>query len=86
MVAAVEKVAKARGVTMAQVALAWLLAQAGITAPIVGVTKMAQLDDALAALDLELSEEEIAEARSALCAASGDGHLGCKLATSAPAV
>jgi len=61
VVAAVEKVAKARGVAMAQVALAWLLAQDGITAPIVGVTKMEHLDDALAALDCELSVEEIAE-------------------------
>ena len=55
----VEKVAKARGVPMAHVATAWLLAQDGITAPIIGVSKMAHLDDAIAALDLELSEAEL---------------------------
>lgn len=55
----VEKVAMARGVPMAHVATAWLLAQDGITAPIIGVSKMAHLDDAIAALDLELSEAEI---------------------------
>jgi 1-deoxyxylulose-5-phosphate synthase len=56
----VEQVAKSRGVKMAQVALAWVLAQPGITAPIVGVSKAEQLEDALGALDLELSVEEIA--------------------------
>jgi aryl-alcohol dehydrogenase-like predicted oxidoreductase len=61
VVAAVERVAGARGVPMAQVALAWLLARPGITAPIVGVSKMAQLEDALGALDLVLTIEEVAE-------------------------
>jgi aryl-alcohol dehydrogenase-like predicted oxidoreductase len=55
----VERIAKARGVKMAQVALAWVLAQPGINAPIVGVTKAEQLEDALGALDVELSAEEI---------------------------
>jgi aryl-alcohol dehydrogenase-like predicted oxidoreductase len=61
VIEAVERLAKARGRPMAQVALAWLLAKPGITAPIVGVTKMAQLEDAIAALDLALSGEEMAE-------------------------
>jgi aryl-alcohol dehydrogenase-like predicted oxidoreductase len=59
VISEVEKVAMARGVPMAHVATAWLLAQDGITAPIIGVSKMAHLDDAIAALDLELSEAEI---------------------------
>ena len=49
----------ARGVSRAQVALAWLLAQPGVTAPIVGATKMAHLEDALAAVTLELEVGEI---------------------------
>jgi aryl-alcohol dehydrogenase-like predicted oxidoreductase len=54
----VDAVAKARGVTSSQVALAWLLRQKGVTAPIVGATKMAHLDDAVAAVTLELSDDE----------------------------
>jgi aryl-alcohol dehydrogenase-like predicted oxidoreductase len=55
----VEQVASERGVPMAQVALAWVLAQKGVAAPIVGASKAAQLDDAVAALELQLSEEEV---------------------------
>jgi len=58
--AALAQVAGARGAPLAQVALAWVLAQPGVTAPIVGVSKPAQLQDALAALALKLSGEEIA--------------------------
>jgi aryl-alcohol dehydrogenase-like predicted oxidoreductase len=53
-------VAAARGLPSAQVALAWLLHKPGVTAPIVGATKLAHLDDALAAEQLTLSEDEIA--------------------------
>jgi len=60
VVSAVEKVAGVRGVAMAQVSLAWVLAQPGITAPIVGISRMEQLEDALAALDVELRADEIA--------------------------
>jgi aryl-alcohol dehydrogenase-like predicted oxidoreductase len=60
VVEAVAKVAADRGVPRAQVALAWLLHKPGITAPIVGATKPEHLDDAVAALDLALSPEEIA--------------------------
>jgi aryl-alcohol dehydrogenase-like predicted oxidoreductase len=56
----VERVARARGIPMAQVALAWVLSKRDVTAPIVGATKMHQLDDAIAALDVTLSADEIA--------------------------
>jgi aryl-alcohol dehydrogenase-like predicted oxidoreductase len=58
--AAVGRVAGARGVSMAQVALAWVLAQPGITSAIVGASSLEQLDDNLAAADLVLSAEELA--------------------------
>jgi 1-deoxyxylulose-5-phosphate synthase len=54
------QVANDRGVPSAQVALAWLLHKPGVTAPIVGATKLSHLEDALAAERLELSEAEIA--------------------------
>jgi aryl-alcohol dehydrogenase (NADP+) len=60
VVARVAEVAAERGVPRAQVALAWLLARPVVTAPIVGVTKEAHLDDAVAAVDLKLGDEEIA--------------------------
>lgn len=57
---AVGEVAAARGVPRAQVALAWVLRRKPVTAPIVGATKMRHLDDALAALKLTLSDDEVA--------------------------
>jgi 1-deoxyxylulose-5-phosphate synthase len=60
VVDSVSEVAAERGVPMAQVALAWLLHKPGVTAPIVGATKAEHLDDALAAEQLALSDEEIA--------------------------
>jgi len=57
----VAAVAAGRGVPRAQVALSWLLAQPAVTSPIVGVTKRSHLDDAVAAVDLELSTDELAE-------------------------
>lgn len=57
---AVEKLAIARGVPMAQVALAWLLSKPGITAPIIGAPKPEHLDDAIAALSITLDSAEIA--------------------------
>lgn len=56
----VAKVATARGVSRAQVALAWVLAKPVVTAPIVGATRLQHLDDAIAAVDLRLSSDEIA--------------------------
>jgi 1-deoxyxylulose-5-phosphate synthase len=60
VVDAVAAVAEARGVPRAQVALAWLADRPGVTAPIVGATKPEHLDDAVAALDLELTDDEVA--------------------------
>jgi 1-deoxyxylulose-5-phosphate synthase len=54
------EVAKRLGVAPAVVALAWLLAKPGVTAPIVGASKMSHLDDALSALDMVLDAETIA--------------------------
>src|ERR1700682_6699297 len=55
----VAHVAAARGIPRAQVALAWLLTKPVITAPIVGATKLQQLDDALASVKVKLSPDEI---------------------------
>lgn len=55
----VAEVAQERSVTGSQVALAWILSKPHITSPIIGATKMDHLDQAIAALDLKLSEEEI---------------------------
>jgi aryl-alcohol dehydrogenase-like predicted oxidoreductase len=60
VVESVTKVAAARGLPRAQVALAWVLAKPGITAPIVGASKMQHFDDAVAALSVKLTAEEIA--------------------------
>ena len=56
----VAEMARERGVTMAQVAMAWLLRQPGVTSPIVGATKPHHLDDAIAGEALKLSDEEAA--------------------------
>src|SRR5438477_5419864 len=55
----VAKVAAERGVSPAQVALAWLLSKPGVTAPIIGATKLGHLTDALAAEALELTDDEV---------------------------
>jgi 1-deoxyxylulose-5-phosphate synthase len=55
----VAEVAAERGVPQAQVALAWLLHKPGVTAPIVGATKLPHVEDALAAAELTLSDDEI---------------------------
>lgn len=55
----VVEIAAERDVPPAQVALAWLLGKPGVTAPIIGATKLRHLEDALAALDVTLSAEEV---------------------------
>ena len=60
VVTRLEELSAARGLPMAQLALAWVLAKPMVSAPIVGVTKLAQLDDAIAAIDVTLDAEEIA--------------------------
>jgi aryl-alcohol dehydrogenase (NADP+) len=54
----VVEVAGRRGVSPAQIALAWVLRQPGVTAPIVGASKMEQLEQAIAALDIALTDDE----------------------------
>ena len=60
IVAEVARIAAARGVSRAQVAMAWLLQKDGVTTPIVGASKPQHLDDAVAAVDLVLDDGEIA--------------------------
>lgn len=55
----VAEVARARGVPRAQVALAWHFTKPVVTAPIIGATRLEHLDDAVAALDLHLTDEEV---------------------------
>ena len=52
------ELAKRRGVTSAQIALAWLLGQPGVTSPIIGASKMAHLEQAAAAVEIKLSDDE----------------------------
>jgi aryl-alcohol dehydrogenase-like predicted oxidoreductase len=58
-VEALDEIAKRKGASVAQVALAWLLAQPGVTSIIIGANKMSQLEDNLKAADLELSAEDV---------------------------
>jgi 1-deoxyxylulose-5-phosphate synthase len=60
VVDAVETVATERGVPMAQVALAWVAGKPAVSAPIFGATKAHHMDDVVAALDLELSADDVA--------------------------
>jgi len=55
----ISEVARRRGISNAQVALAWLLHQPGVTAPIIGASKMPHLEDAVKALDVKLDEAEL---------------------------
>jgi aryl-alcohol dehydrogenase (NADP+) len=55
----VTELAKPRGVSNAQIALAWMLHKPGITSPIIGASKMYQLEEAISALDVQLSADEI---------------------------
>ena len=59
VVNAVRRVSEARGASMAQVALAWVLNSPAVSAPIVGATKPHHLPEAIAALDLHLTHDEI---------------------------
>jgi len=56
----VAEIARERGVPMAQIAMAWLLRQPGVTSPIVGATKPHHLDDAVAGESLKLTDDESA--------------------------
>lgn len=61
----VAELAKRRGVTPAQIALAWLLGQPGVTSPIIGASKMTHLEQAAAAVEIKLSDEERAPLEAA---------------------
>lgn len=60
VVDALRAVAAERGLTPAPVALAWLLSRPGVAAPIVGATRPGHLEDAIAALEVRLSDDEVA--------------------------
>jgi aryl-alcohol dehydrogenase-like predicted oxidoreductase len=60
VVEACQALAQDRGVPSAQVALAWLLAKPGVSAPIVGATKLSHLEDAIASVEVELTDDEVA--------------------------
>jgi 1-deoxyxylulose-5-phosphate synthase len=68
------EIAAARGVRSAQVALAWLLHKPGVTAPIVGATKIEHLDDAIAAEQLSLDTDEIARLEEPYVPHTISGH------------
>jgi 1-deoxyxylulose-5-phosphate synthase len=70
----VGRIAEARGVPRAQIALAWLLGKSIVTSPIVGAGKPQHLDDALAALDLKLTEAEITQLESPYVPHPVSGH------------
>ena len=74
VVHAVERVAKARGVLPAQVALAWTLSRPGVTAPIFGATKVEHVDAAVAALELELEPTELQAIDRAYEPRAAGGH------------
>jgi aryl-alcohol dehydrogenase-like predicted oxidoreductase len=74
VVDAVERVAANRGVPMAEVALAWLLARPGVSAPIIGATKLEHLDTALRAVSLKLTTEETAALEAPYRPHSVKGH------------
>ena len=61
IVAQVARIAQARSVSPAQVALAWVASKPVVSAPIVGATKMQHLEDAISSVDLELTDTEIAD-------------------------
>lgn len=70
----VYEIAENHGVSMAQVALAWVLSKPVITAPIIGSTKQRHLDDAVAALSLQLTDEEIKNLEEAYTPHNVRGH------------
>jgi 1-deoxyxylulose-5-phosphate synthase len=70
----VSEVAAARGVPSARVALAWLLHKPGVTAPIVGATKVEHVEDALAAEQLSLGEDEVARLEEQYVPHAISGH------------
>ncbi|KAF9551744.1 Aldo/keto reductase [Agrocybe pediades] len=75
IVDAVEKIAKEKGVSMAQVALAWVMSKEGVSAPIVGTTSLENLYDLLGAIDIKLSEDEIKQLEASYVPQDAIGHF-----------
>jgi aryl-alcohol dehydrogenase-like predicted oxidoreductase len=74
VVAALRAVAARHEKPMAQIAYAWVASRPGITAPLVGISKLHQFDDAIAALDIKLSAEDVAQMEAPYMAKSVAGH------------
>ncbi len=74
VVEAVAAVASARGVPRAQIALAWLIRRPGVTAPIIGAAKAQHLDDAVAALEIDLTHAETAQLEAPYLPHAVSGH------------
>jgi aryl-alcohol dehydrogenase-like predicted oxidoreductase len=74
VVEAVGKIAAARGVARAEIALAWVLARPAVSAPIIGASKMEHLENAVKAVDLKLSADEIAALEAPYQPRSVAGH------------
>jgi len=70
----VEKIAKAKNISMAQLSLAWIMSQEGVSAPIVGTTSLENLYDLLGAVDVKLTEEEKKELEAPYIAQAAFGH------------
>lgn len=75
IIAAVRKVAERHGRPMAQIAYAWVATRPAITAPIVGISKLAQFEDAIAALEVKLTTEDVAEMEAPYHAKPVAGHV-----------
>ncbi|TFK23350.1 oxidoreductase [Coprinopsis marcescibilis] len=75
IITAVEAIAEKRGVSMAQVALAWVIAQDGVTAPIVGTSSLDNLNDLIKGASLTLTEEELKELSSPYTPLAVFGHF-----------
>ncbi|MFF0138397.1 aldo/keto reductase [Streptomyces sp. NPDC005227] len=74
VVDAVARVAAERGVPRARIALAWLLRKSAVTAPVVGATEPSHIDDAVAALDVELTDKETEELEQPYAPRAISGH------------
>ncbi|CAE6451406.1 unnamed protein product [Rhizoctonia solani] len=69
-----ERIARARGISMARVATAWHLAKDGVTAPIIGATTVERLKDTIDAIDVKLTDEEIRELEEPYVLQPVQGH------------
>ncbi len=75
VVEAVQRVAKARGVPMAQIAYAWVASRPSITAPLIGISRVELFEDAVASLAIDLTDDEIASLEAAYRPKPVAGHV-----------